>query len=186
MKLNLAIILTLIRILAIPLAVLCFYAPIPHARPIAGLVFGIAAVTDLLDGWVARRFNQSSRFGEFLDPVADKLMVAIAMILLVQSDPRSTVDFIAMIIIGREIAVSALREWMATIGERANVRVSWGGKVKTVLQMFGIAFMLYQKPVLGIEIYNLGFVLLLLAAGMTLWSMFAYLRAAWPSMHPDR
>ena len=185
-KLNLAIFLTLVRILAIPVVVLCFYAPIPHARPIAGLVFGLAAITDLLDGWVARRFNQTSRFGEFLDPVADKLMVTIAMIVLVQSDPRSTVDIIAMIIIGREITVSALREWMATIGERANVKVSFGGKVKTVLQMFGIAFMLYQQPIFGVEIYTLGFVLLLLAAGMTLWSMFAYLRAAWPSMQVDR
>lgn len=185
MKLNLAIILTLVRIVAIPVVVMSFYGPIPFARPVAGIVFGLAAITDLLDGWVARRFNQSSRFGEFLDPVADKLMVTIAMILLVQSDPRSTVDFIAMIIIGREITVSALREWMATIGERGNVKVSWGGKIKTVLQMFGIAFMLYQQPVLDIDVYNLGFVLLLLAAGMTLWSMITYLRVAWPSMHAD-
>lgn len=186
MKINLAIILTLVRIVAIPVVVLCFYSSLPYARPIAGLVFGLAAITDLLDGWIARRFNQTSRFGEFLDPVADKLMVATAMILLVQSDPRSFADIIAIIIIGREITVSALREWMATIGERANVKVSWGGKVKTTLQMFGIAFMLYKEPVFGIEIYDFGFILLVFAAAMTLWSMFAYLRAAWPSMQADR
>jgi CDP-diacylglycerol--glycerol-3-phosphate 3-phosphatidyltransferase/cardiolipin synthase len=96
------------------------------------------------------------------------------------------VDLIAMIIIGREITVSALREWMATIGERANVAVSWGGKVKTALQMFGITFMVFQKPVFGLDIYGIGFVLILAASGMTLWSMFVYLRAAWPSMQVDR
>ncbi len=186
MKFNFAIFLTLVRIVAIPVVVVCFYSSIPNARPIAGIIFGIAAVTDLLDGYIARRFGQHSRFGEFLDPVADKLMVTIVMVLLVQGDPRSSVDIIAMIIIGREITVSALREWMATIGERANVAVSWGGKIKTTLQMFGIAFMVYQHTLFGLDMYNTGFVLLLVAAGMTLWSMFAYLRAAWPSMHADR
>jgi CDP-diacylglycerol---glycerol-3-phosphate 3-phosphatidyltransferase len=185
-KFNFAIFLTLVRIVAIPVVVVCFYSDIPNARPIAGIVFGVAAITDLLDGYIARRFGQHSRFGEFLDPVADKLMVAIVLVLLVQGDPRSYVDVIAMIIIGREITVSALREWMATIGERANVAVSWSGKVKTTLQMFGIAFMVYEHRLLGLDIYNIGFALLLAAAGMTLWSMFAYLRAAWPSMHADR
>lgn len=185
MKINLAIILTLFRIVAIPAVVICFYLPIPQARPIAGILFGVAAVTDLLDGYVARRFNQTSRFGEFLDPVADKLMVAIVLVLLVQSDPRSLVDVIAMIIIGREITVSALREWMATIGERTNVKVAMSGKIKTTLQMFGIAFMVYQEHLFGLDLYNIGFFLLLAAAGMTLWSMWIYLRAAWPSMQAD-
>jgi len=180
MKLNLAIILTLFRIAAVPAVVLLFYSQIPHARPIAAILFGIAAVTDFLDGWVARRFGQSSRFGEFLDPVADKLMVSIVLVMLVQGDPDWYVDIVAMIIIGREITVSALREWMATIGERANVKVSWSGKVKTVLQMFGIAFMVFREHFLGIDIYALGFVLLIIAAGMTIWSMSIYLRAAWP------
>ncbi len=182
MKLNLAILLTLFRIAAIPLVVVLFYSDIAHARPIAAILFGVAAITDFLDGWVARRYGQTSRFGEFLDPVADKLMVAIVLVLLVQGDPDWYVDIVAMIIIGREITVSALREWMATIGERANVKVSYAGKVKTVLQMFGIAFMVYQEPFLGIDIYALGFVLLMLAAGMTIWSMMIYLRAAWPSI----
>ncbi len=185
-KLNAANILTLIRIAAIPVVVICFFSPLPYARPIAGIVFGIAAITDLFDGYVARRYQQVSRFGEFLDPVADKLMVAIVLVLLVQQDPDWYVDIIAIIIIGREITISALREWMATIGERANVAVSWGGKIKTTLQMFGIAFMVYEEPILGIDIYAVGFLLLLAAVGMTLWSMFVYLRAAWPAMQHDK
>ncbi len=185
MKLNLAIVLTLFRIAAIPLVVILFYSPFEHARPFAAILFGIAAVTDLLDGWVARRFQQQSKFGEFLDPVADKLMVAIVLVMLVQADPKWFVDIIAMVIIGREITISALREWMATIGERANVQVSMAGKVKTVLQMFGIGFMVYENEFLGIDIYGLGFILLVAAAGMTIWSMVIYLRAAWPYISLD-
>jgi CDP-diacylglycerol--glycerol-3-phosphate 3-phosphatidyltransferase len=179
-KLNVANLLTLFRIAAIPLVVVCFYSSMEHARPIAAILFGIAAVTDILDGWVARRLGQMSKFGEFLDPVADKLMVAIVLVMLVQGDPDWYVDIIAMIIIGREITISALREWMATIGERANVKVTWAGKIKTVFQMFGIGFMVYQNEFLGFDIYGIGFVLLMIAAGMTIWSMFVYLRAAWP------
>lgn len=180
MKLNLAMMLTLFRIAAIPAVVVCFYSSMPNARPIAAILFGVAAITDFLDGWVARRYEQASKFGEFLDPVADKLMVAIVLVMLVQGDPDWYVDIIAMIIIGREITVSALREWMATIGERANVKVTWAGKLKTVLQMFGIAFMVFQNDFLGLDIYYIGFVLLVAAAGMTIWSMMTYLLAAWP------
>ena len=180
MKINFAILLTLFRIAAIPIVVLLFYSPLEHARPIAAILFGIAAVTDLLDGWVARRFGQTSRFGEFLDPVADKLMVAIVLVMLVQDNPSWWVDIIAMIIIGREITISALREWMATIGERANVKVAMAGKIKTVLQMFGIGFMVYENSFMGFDIYHVGFVLLVAAAGMTIWSMAVYLLAAWP------
>ena len=156
-----------------------------HARPIAGILFGVAAVTDLVDGWVARRYQQMSKFGEFLDPVADKLMVAIVLVMLVQDDPLWRVDIVAMIIIGREITISALREWMATIGERANVQVSMSGKIKTTLQMFGIGFMVYQSEFLGFDIYGIGFVMLVAAAGMTIWSMIVYLRAAWPYINLD-
>lgn len=185
MKINFAILLTLFRIAAIPVVVVCFYSQMPNARPIAAILFGIAAITDLLDGWVARRFGQTSKFGEFLDPVADKLMVAIVLVMLVQGDPHWHVDIIAMIIIGREITISALREWMATIGERANVQVSWSGKIKTTLQMFGIGFMVYQNEFLGFDIYGIGFILLMIAAGMTIWSMVVYLRAAWPFIVVD-
>jgi CDP-diacylglycerol--glycerol-3-phosphate 3-phosphatidyltransferase len=185
LKINLAILLTLFRIAAIPVVVILFYSPMEHARPIAAILFGVAAVTDILDGWVARRFGQMSKFGEFLDPVADKLMVAIVLVMLVQGDPLWFVDIIAMIIIGREITISALREWMATIGARANVKVSMAGKIKTVLQMFGIGFMVYENHFLGFDIYGIGFVLLMAAAGMTIWSMFVYLRAAWPFISLD-
>ena len=185
MKLNLANILTLLRIAAIPVVVVCFYSPIEYARPIAAVLFGLAAVTDMIDGWVARRFGQTSRFGEFLDPVADKLMVSIVLVMLVQAQAGWFEDIIAMIIIGREITISALREWMATIGERANVKVSVAGKVKTTLQMFGIAFMVYQNDFLGVPVYTIGFVLLVLAAVMTIWSMIIYLRAAWPFILAD-
>jgi CDP-diacylglycerol--glycerol-3-phosphate 3-phosphatidyltransferase/cardiolipin synthase len=184
-KLNLANILTLLRIAAIPVVVICFYSPLDYARPIAAILFGLAAITDLIDGWVARRFGQTSRFGEFLDPVADKLMVAIVLVMLVQAQSSWFEDVIAMIIIGREITISALREWMATIGERANVKVDITGKIKTTLQMFGIAFMVWKLPVFGIPIYTVGFVLLLLAAIMTIWSMVVYLRAAWPFIMKD-
>jgi len=186
LKINLAILLTLFRIAAIPVVVVCFYAPFPHARPIAAVIFGIAAVTDFIDGWVARRFNQQSRFGEFLDPVADKLMVSIVLVMLVQAESGWFEDIIAMIIIGREITISALREWMATIGERANVKVSMAGKIKTTLQMFGIAFMVYKEPLFGIDIYAVGLVLLIAAAVMTIWSMFIYLKAAWPFIMADQ
>ena len=186
MKLNLANFLTLLRIAAIPVVVVCFYSPLDYARPIAAVLFGLAAVTDIIDGWVARRFGQMSRFGEFLDPVADKLMVAIVLVMLVQAESGWFEDIIAMIIIGREITISALREWMATIGERANVKVDITGKIKTTLQMFGIAFMVYQNDLFGLPIYTIGFVLLVLAAVMTIWSMIVYLRAAWPFIATDQ
>jgi len=187
LKLNLANMLTIFRIASIPIVVICFYSEsIPHARPIAAILFGVAAVTDFIDGWVARNYGQMSRFGEFLDPVADKLMVSIVLVMLVQADSRWFEDVIAMIIIGREITISALREWMATIGERANVKVSYLGKIKTALQMFGIAFMVYQESILGVPIYTVGFVLLVLAAIMTIWSMVIYLQAAWPSIINDQ
>jgi CDP-diacylglycerol--glycerol-3-phosphate 3-phosphatidyltransferase/cardiolipin synthase len=185
LKLNLANLLTLFRIAAIPVVVICFYSPLPDARPIAAVLFGIAAVTDMIDGWVARRFGQTSRFGEFLDPVADKLMVAIVLVMLVQADSGWFEDIIAMIIIGREITISALREWMATIGERANVKVSIEGKIKTALQMFGIGFMVFHNPLFGIDMYALGFWLLVAAAVLTIWSMVIYLRAAWPFIMSD-
>jgi len=186
LKLNLANILTLLRIAAIPIVVICFYSSIPYARPIAAVLFGLAAITDWIDGWVARKYGQTSRFGEFLDPVADKLMVSIVLVMLVQADSGWFEDIIAMIIIGREITISALREWMATIGERANVKVTMAGKVKTALQMFGIAFMVYHNDLFGIPMYTLGFALLVLAAIMTIWSMIIYLRAAWPFIMADQ
>lgn len=187
MKANIPNILTWIRIAAIPLIVWCFFSDIRYegdnfARPLAGLLFGFAAITDLFDGYLARKLEQTSKFGEFLDPVADKLMVATSLVLLVQSDPRISVAVVAAVIIGREITVSALREWMAGLGARSVVKVGFIGKLKTTFQMFGIAFMVYEQPLFGINIYPIGYWLLLAAAVMTLWSMLIYLRAAKPSM----
>ena len=187
MKTNIPNLLTLIRIAAIPVVVWCFFSDIRYegdnfARPLAGLLFGLAAITDLFDGYLARRLNQTSKFGEFLDPVADKLMVATCLVLLVQSDPRISIAVMAAVIIGREITVSALREWMAGLGARSIVKVGWAGKAKTTFQMFGIAFMVYEHKMFGIDIYPIGYYLLLIAAVMTLWSMMIYMRAAWPSM----
>ena len=131
---------------------------------------------------MARKLGQTSRFGAFLDPVADKLVVATALVLLVQSDPDMSLAVIAAIIIGREITVSALREWMSQVGAQATVAVSWFGKWKTTAQIAGISLMLFRNDLLGLPIYLIGNVLLFAAAGLTLWSMVDYLRAARPVM----
>ena len=182
MPLNLPNALTWFRILAIPLVVIVFYLPVPWARPAAGILFGLAGVTDYLDGYLARRLGQTSSFGAFLDPVADKLIVATALVLLVQADPEYSLAIVAAIIIGREITVSALREWMSELGARAHVAVTFFAKWKTTLQIIGIGLMLYRDPLLGVETYPIGTALLFIAAALTLWSMIDYLRAAWPVM----
>ncbi len=178
---NTATSLTWVRIAAIPLVVLVFYSPVSWARPAAAMVFLLAAITDWLDGYVARRFQQTSAFGAFLDPVADKMMVSTALILLVQADTGKVVAILAAIIIGREIAVSALREWMAELGARQRVAVSGYGKLKTIMQMTGLCCMIFYEPLLGLPIYKIGEACLVLAAGLTIWSMIDYIRAAWSS-----
>jgi len=175
-------ILTLVRILLIPVFVGIFYIPAPWARLACALVFTAAAVTDWLDGYLARRMGQTSPLGAFLDPVADKLMVAVALVLLVQADPQPALALPAAVIIGREITVSALREWMAELGARARVAVSMAGKFKTTAQMIAIIFLILGDLPFGIPVYGLGLVLLYIAAALTLWSMVLYLRAAWPSL----
>ena len=177
---NLPNILTWLRIVAIPLVVVLFYLPYHWADPAAAILFAAAAITDSLDGYFARRMGLTSRLGAFLDPVADKLIVAVALVLLVSKDHHSVVVLMACVIIGREIAISALREWMAELGERARVAVSSLGKLKTILQMVGLSLMLYRYPLLGINIYTIGLWLSVAAAALTLWSMISYLRAAWP------
>jgi CDP-diacylglycerol--glycerol-3-phosphate 3-phosphatidyltransferase/cardiolipin synthase len=179
---NIPNILTLLRIALIPVFVVIFYLPVPWARPVCALVFTAAALTDWLDGWLARRWDQTSPLGAFLDPVADKLMVASALVLLVQSDPSVWLALPAAVIIGREITVSALREWMAEIGARAKVAVSMAGKLKTTAQMVAIVLLILRDPLWGIPIGWSGLVLLYVAAALTLWSMVLYLRAAWPSL----
>jgi CDP-diacylglycerol--glycerol-3-phosphate 3-phosphatidyltransferase len=186
-------ILTWIRIAAIPLIVVLFYAPFHWADPAAGLLFAAAGITDSLDGYLARRLNQTSRLGAFLDPVADKLVVAVALVLILSKDvtpifglsaerSRMVMSLTAIVIIGREIAISALREWMAGLGQRAKVAVSVLGKYKTILQIIGLSLMLYRWPLFGLPIFGLGAVLTVLAAALTLISMFSYLRAAWPEL----
>ncbi|MDJ0927943.1 MAG: CDP-diacylglycerol--glycerol-3-phosphate 3-phosphatidyltransferase [Gammaproteobacteria bacterium] len=180
--LNAATLLTWFRIAAIPLVVVVFYLPGRWSHPAAALIFGLAALTDWLDGYVARKWNLMSDFGAFLDPVADKLMVTTVLVIIVQYDPRLIIALTAAIIIGRELTVSALREWMAELGRRHHVAVSGVGKLKTIFQMVGLGFMLWSHDVMGIPIYEIGTAALILAAGLTLWSMAVYIRAAWPHL----
>jgi CDP-diacylglycerol--glycerol-3-phosphate 3-phosphatidyltransferase len=180
MKWTIPNILTLIRIILIPVLVIVFYLPVQWTYQVSAAIFGIAALTDLLDGYLARRWNQTSPFGAFLDPVADKLMVAVALVLLVQDNPAPLFAIPAAIIIGREIAISALREWMAEIGARTKVAVSIVGKLKTTLQMIAILLLLYKMPLGAFPTHTVGLVLLYIAAALTLWSMIVYLHAAWP------
>ncbi|MFT3963975.1 CDP-diacylglycerol--glycerol-3-phosphate 3-phosphatidyltransferase [Propionivibrio sp.] len=183
MPTNIPILLTWLRIILIPLLVALFYLPEAWMHPVgrdvtATVVFVVAAWTDWLDGYLARRWNETSAFGAFLDPVADKLMVAAALIILVYLDRVGAL--IAVIIIGREITISALREWMAQIGAHKSVAVSMIGKVKTAAQMSAIPLLLYHKPIAGIDIHLLGTWLIYVAAVLTLWSMGYYMRMAWP------
>jgi CDP-diacylglycerol--glycerol-3-phosphate 3-phosphatidyltransferase len=186
--------LTLLRIVLIPVLVLVFYLPFKWTNFAAAFVFALAAVTDWLDGWIARRFDQYSAFGAFLDPVADKLMVATALFLIVQAHPTPWMALWAAVIVGREIAVSALREWMAELGQRARVSVATIGKIKTVVQMVALICLLYalrpDRPVyvdpwMGRAVFVVGDWLLAAAALLTLWSGFEYLRAAWPALRAE-
>ena len=178
---NLPNILTMSRILMIPFMVFCFYYwPADNAHYIAAWVFMIASFTDFADGYLARKLNQSTPLGAFLDPVADKLSVVVALALLVEHYSSIVLTMPAIIIIGREVIISALREWMAEIGSRAEVAVSYVGKVKTFLQMSSITMVMgfAEDHWMGI----LGMICLYLAAVLTLWSMIQYLRAAWPQL----
>ncbi|MGH8040640.1 MAG: CDP-diacylglycerol--glycerol-3-phosphate 3-phosphatidyltransferase [Rudaea sp.] len=182
MRLTLPTLLTLFRIALLPVMVAVFYAPMHGANIAAALVFLAAAITDWLDGYIARRFDMYSRFGAFLDPVADKLMVAVTLFLLVQENPTPLLAIVSAIIVGREIAISALREWMAEIGARGLVKVALLGKIKTIMQIVAIAVLLYQHESAGLKLFHVGEALLVIAAALTIWSGLDYLRAAWPAM----
>lgn len=169
----------------IPVFVCLLYLPdtwldVHQKHLFSTLIFALAAVTDWLDGYLARSLNQTSAFGAFLDPVADKLMVAAALIVL--AELGQVAAFIAFIIIGREITISALREWMAQIGASKSVAVSMIGKVKTAFQMLAILLLLYQEPVMGVSAHQVGTWLIYLAAVLTLWSMVYYLMLALPQI----
>ena len=179
---NLPNTLTWLRILMIPGVVVLYYLPFWWAHPAAGVGFALAGITDTLDGYFARKLGLTSRLGAFLDPVADKLIVAAALVLIVSADSRWFVVIMAIVIIGREIAVSALREWMAEIGARGRIKVSQLAKYKTIMQITGLSMMLFHHQLFGIAIYKLGVVLTAIAAVLTLWSMILYLRLAWPEL----
>lgn len=181
-KITLPTVLTLARIASIPVLVLVFYLPYKWTNLAAAVIFALGAITDWLDGWIARRFGMFSKFGAFLDPVADKLAVAVALVLIVQRHPTWLMALLAAVIIGREITISALREWMAEIGQRAKVGVAGLGKIKTIVQMVAITTLLYYQPIGVFPTLLVGESLLAAAAGLTLWSGYAYLRAAWPAM----
>ena len=183
MPFNIPILLTWLRVALIPLVVGVYFLP-DHWLPVADrnlaatVVFIVAAITDWFDGYLARRWHQTSAFGAFLDPVADKLMVAGALLVLVQ---LARVDaIIAFVIIGREITISALREWMAEIGARKSVAVNSLGKIKTAAQMVAIPMLLFHDELFGIDMHIAGLILLWVAGVLTVWSMFYYLRRAWP------
>ena len=179
---NIPNILTLSRIIMIPVFVIIFYLPVSWNYLAACVIFILAAITDGLDGYYARKLGLASALGAFLDPVADKLMIAVVLVLLVEDQPSIWLALPAAVIIGREITISALREWMAELGASSKVAVSGYGKLKTICQMVALGFLIYHNPLFGIPIYAIGMVLLYIASILTLWSMFLYLKAAWPQL----
>lgn len=189
MRINLPTWLTLFRVALLPVMVLVFYLPFRGHNIAAAIVFILAAVTDWLDGYLARRLNLTSAFGAFLDPVADKLMVAVTLFLLVESHPGGWPSIVmavtAAIIVGREISISALREWMAEIGMRATVKVAFVGKLKTVMQMVALIVLIVQHDASALRLYHVGEALLVIAGVLTIWSGLHYLRAAWPALRGE-
>ena len=186
MNLNIPNIITLCRIALMPVLVVVFYLPeFENQHVVLASMFFVIGVTDLFDGYLARKLNQQSAFGAFLDPVADKLTVSIALVLIVSAHPGALVAIPAAIIIGRELTISALREWMANIGHNSDVKVSFMGKVKTAGQLWAIGFMLYEHNIGWFSPLQFGYLLLYISAALTLWSMVTYLIAAWPSLGKD-
>ena len=190
---NLANLLTSFRILLVPVFVLLFMLPSDWTRLATATVFALAAVTDWIDGYVARSRGETSRFGAFLDPVADKLIVGAALVMMAGAHANLWFSAAAVVIVGREIIISALREWMADMQRRGVVSVSWVGKVKTVFQRVAILVLLALPADLGLLWVKLGYGLLYVAAALTLWSMVIYIQAAWPTLReayeeaaPDR
>ena len=180
MKITLPTAITLFRIALIPLFILVFYLPFSWANVAATSIFFVAGVSDWVDGYLARSMQQESSFGAFLDPVADKLMVVVVIILLVEAHPSIYIALPAVIIVAREISISALREWMAQLGSGTTLQVSYIGKTKTVAQMLALGFMIFSEPLLGLPIFAIGISIFYFAALLTIVSMIIYLRAAWP------
>jgi CDP-diacylglycerol--glycerol-3-phosphate 3-phosphatidyltransferase len=180
MKVTIPTAITLFRIGLIPLFVLVFYLPYAWSNIVAAAIFAIASITDWIDGYLARALKQESPFGAFLDPVADKLMVVVAIVLLVEAHPSIYIALPSVIIIAREISISALREWMAGLGSSTAVRVSFIGKAKTTTQLISLLFMIYSEPFYDLPIFEIGLLGYYAAAILTIYSMIIYLKAAWP------
>jgi CDP-diacylglycerol--glycerol-3-phosphate 3-phosphatidyltransferase len=176
--------LTLLRIALIPLLAIVFYLPWDYARPVSTAIFLFAGITDWLDGYLARKMDLETAFGAFLDPVADKLMVAFVLVLIVQAEASPYLAIPAAVIIGRELTIASLREWMAEIGQRAKVKVSNLGKWKTTAQMTAVSLLLYRDDLFGLPINDMGYALLYISAVLTLWSMVQYLMAALSTPQP--
>jgi len=184
-RLTLPTIITLFRILMIPVMVLCFYWKHPWSNILTTAVFVAGALTDWLDGWIARRYEMYSAFGAFLDPVADKLAVTVALFLVVEYHDTWPITLLAAIIVSREITISALREWMAQIGAHGLVKVAILGKIKTIVQMVAISCLLFREDLFGLPVFYIGYALLGIAAALTLWSGADYMAAAWPRMKKE-
>ncbi len=180
MRVTLPTAITLFRIALIPLFVLVFYLPFAWANVVATVIFAIASFSDWMDGYLARSMQLESSFGAFLDPVADKLMVVVVIVLLVEANPSIYVALPSIVIVAREISISALREWMAQLGASTTVKVSFIGKTKTVAQMIALGFMIFSEPLMGFPVFQIGLGIYYLAALLTLASIVIYLRAAWP------
>lgn len=179
---NIPLILTLSRIVAIPVFILVYSLPFPWAHPLACVIFALACITDWFDGYLARIWSQTTDLGAFLDPVADKLLVAVALVMVLGSHLFHYLALAAVIIIGREIAVSALREWMSAVGKRAGVVVTFVAKVKTTIQMIALGMLVWYHPHSFGWITWLGPLLLYVSAVLTVWSMIIYLKIAWPHL----
>lgn len=189
---NIANLLTSFRILCIPLLVFFFYLPVSWGQTTAALIFAVVGWTDWFDGWVARTFDMQSKLGEFLDPVADKLMVAASLVLLVEQHATFWIAVPALVIISREITVSALREWMAEYGERSAIKVVNIAKFKTLMQLSAIFFLLLAGKEGNVSsvldhswLYIGGYIFLYVAVALTLWTMFIYLKVTWPLLNKE-
>ncbi len=185
MRITLPTAITLFRVALIPLLAVVFYLPFSWANVAATSIFFVASVSDWVDGYLARIMKQESSFGAFLDPVADKLTVVVVIILLVEAHPSIYLTLPSVIIVAREISISALREWMAQLGSSTTLKVSFVGKAKTVAQMWALGFMIYSEPLMGLPVFQIGLTIYYIAAILTIFSMVTYLRAAWPIITRD-
>ena len=179
---NIPLILTVLRIVAIPVIAIIYMLPFSWEHPVASLLLALAAFTDWLDGYLARSWSQMTQLGAFLDPVADKLLVAVSLVMVLSSHLIPYLGVAAAVIIGREIAISALREWMSIIGKRISVKVSMIAKYKTAIQMLALVLLVWYHPASSECVKWFGAILLYIAAILTIWSMCVYLKAAWPDL----